>query len=227
MSTGKTHFIIVAAGKGSRFGASLPKQFCLLGGRPVLMTTIDRARTTLPDAEILLVLSPEFVDYWENLCGKYGFVSPKIVSGGDTRWQSVKNALDSLPATDGVVMIHDGARPLISGEVMAGLTQAMESGAQGALPVVRPADSMRIIDADGSSHALDRSKLRAVQTPQAFRSRLLKAAYETGFSPELTDDASVMEKAGFTDLRLVDGDPATMKITLPADLKIVALFMEN
>ena len=177
----------MAAGKGSRFGASLPKQFCLLGGRPVLMTTIDRARTTLPDAEILLVLSPDFVDYWENLCGKYGFVSPKIVSGGDTRWQSVKNALDSLPATDGVVMIHDGARPLISGEVMAGLTQAMESGAQGALPVVRPA----------------------------------------GFSPELTDDASVMEKAGFTDLRLVDGDPATMKITLPADLKIVALFMEN
>lgn len=208
--------IIVAAGSGSRFGADLPKQFMPLLGRPLLMTTIDRMRLCVPEAKQIVVLSEDFVDFWHDLCREYNFHSPTVIIGGKTRWESVKNALAYLP--DGcVAMVHDGARPLVNPQVVEGLVNTVVAGHQGALPVVPLVDSIRVLTS-GGSQAVDRSKFMAVQTPQAFDSSLLKLAYSLPYSPLFTDDASVMEAAGYFDLALVPGDVDTFKITLPRDL---------
>lgn len=213
-------FIIVAAGSGSRFGHDLPKQFHLLGGRPVLMTTIDRVREALPYSDILLVLSREHEHLWQSLCEQYSFESPAVVYGGDTRWQSVSNALQVITDfdDDDIVMIHDGARPLLHESVVTDLRLEIQSGADGAIPAVPVTDSLRVITPEGGSESVFRSDFRAVQTPQAFPLRLLMHAYSLPYSPLMTDDASVMEAAGFGDIRLVEGSPDTLKITRPSDL---------
>lgn len=225
ISSGEVFIIIVAAGSGSRFGADLPKQFLPLCGRPLLMTTIDRMRLCVPEATQLVVLSEDFVDYWHELCENHDFQSPEIVVGGKTRWESVKNALAYLP--DGcVAFVHDGARPLVDKGVVEGLINAVTAGHQGALPVVPLVDSIRLLTADGSQ-AVERSNYMAVQTPQAFDSTLLKLAYTRPYSPSFTDDASVMEAAGYSDLALVPGHAETFKITLPRDLALAQIVYDN
>ena len=135
MNTQHIYNIIVAAGSGSRFGASLPKQYCLLNSRPVLMHTIENMRKALPDSHIVLVLNKDFIDYWAELCEEYSFVSPMVVEGGATRWQSVKNAIDKIPADAQVITVHDGARPIVNADMVARLIDALDS-APGAIPVV-------------------------------------------------------------------------------------------
>lgn len=213
-------FIIVAAGSGSRFGHDLPKQFHLLGGRPVLMTTIERVREAAPHSSIMLVLSREHEDLWQSLCREHSFDSPVIVYGGATRWESVRNALQAITdCTDNeIVMVHDGARPLLHASVVRALERKIQSGADGAIPAVPVTDSLRVITPEGGSESVFRSDFRAVQTPQAFPLRLLRQAYDCPYSPLMTDDASVVEAAGLRDIRLVEGSPDTLKITRPADL---------
>lgn len=217
----------MAAGSGRRFGSQQPKQFCDLGGRPVLMTTVDMMRRALADAsaEILLVLSDGFVDYWAGLCARHGFDSPRIVVGGDTRWQSVRNALDLIPSGKSPVFVHDGARPLVDDSVVRRLLSALSSGAHGALPVMPVTDSLRQRLADGTSIAVDRSAYCAVQTPQLFSADILKQAYEMPYSPLMTDDASVVEMCGYDDIALVEGSESTLKITRKADLDTVACML--
>lgn len=219
--------IIVAAGSGARFGSELPKQFCLLRGRPVLMTTVDNFRNACPDDKIVLVLSKDCVRLWHGLCREYGYPSPEIAYGGATRWNSVKNALESVDDGVDIITVHDGARPLVSRDVIGKVVAAVESGACGAIPVVPVTDSLRIIDDDGVSEAVDRSVMRAVQTPQAFRAEILRKAYGRPYSPLYTDDASVVEDAGFTPLALVDGDVHNIKITHPADLDVAAVILDR
>lgn len=222
----KIYCIIVAAGSGRRFGSQLPKQFCDLGGRPVLMTTIERMHQALNEpSEIFLVLSDGFVDYWSELCTRYGFDSPRIVIGGDTRWQSVRNALDLIPPGKSPVFVHDGARPLVDAGVVSRLLEALSGGVHGALPVMPVADSLRQWLADGSSIAVDRSAYCAVQTPQLFTADILKQAYEMPYSPLMTDDASVVEMCGYGDIALVDGSEYTLKITRKIDLDTVACML--
>lgn len=213
-------FIIVAAGSGSRFGHDLPKQFHLLGGRPVLMTTIDRVREAAPHSSIMLVLSREHEELWHSLCSEHSFDSPEIIYGGATRWESVRNALQVITDfdDDDIVMIHDGARPLLHESVVTDLRLEIQSGADGAIPAVPVTDSLRVITPEGGSESVFRADYRAVQTPQAFPLRLLMHAYNLPYSPLMTDDASVMEAAGFGDIRLVEGSPDTLKITRPSDL---------
>ena len=219
--------IIVAAGNGSRFGSELPKQYCQLGGRPVVMHSIERFRLFLPDARIVLVLSEDRIDFWKNLCREQGFISPQVVSGGKTRWESVKNALESLDQEVKTVMVHDGARPLVSRDVLCRLIDCLDKGAEGALPVIPLTDSIRQLNPDGSSNAVDRSRYVAVQTPQAFPLHLLKESYRQPYCGTMTDDASVMEAAGHFDIRLVEGDEATLKITRPADILIAGLYLDR
>lgn len=223
-----TCVIIVAAGKGSRFGATLPKQFCDLRGRPVLMTTIERIRAALPTADILLVINASHEEMWIGMCRQHGFITPRIVYGGATRWASVGNALSQIsPSEIQTILVHDGARPLVSPNVVDRLITAINDGAHGAVPCIPVVDSMRRVNADGGSEAVDRTRYRAVQTPQIFRSDMLKKAYEQPYTPRMTDDASVMENAGYNDLRLVEGDPATIKITRPTDLTLVERLIEG
>ncbi len=219
----KIYAIIVAAGSGSRFGAQLPKQFCRMKGRPVVMTSIERVREAVPGVELRLVLSEAFIDQWAEWCREYGFASPVVVGGGSTRWESVRNAIESIPVDDrrAIVMVHDAARPLLTPEVATGLIAALEQGYDGAVPCVPVVDSIRRVFPDGRSEAVDRSEYRAVQTPQAFRLEDLREAYLRPFEPAMTDDASVMEAAGRSDIALVDGADCLMKITRPGDLDIV------
>lgn len=216
--------IIVAAGHGSRFGSDLPKQYCLLAGSPVLMRTVEALRHALPEADIAVVISKEMGGLWADLCREHGFASPRIVYGGATRWESVKLAVEAIdPADADIVMVHDAARPIVSADMVARLLQALQHSTA-AIPVVPVTDSLRIITPAGSQ-AVDRSQLRAVQTPQAFAGSVIKAMYALPYSPAFTDDASVYEAAGYGSPALVAGSPSCIKITHPADLAIAAALL--
>lgn len=220
--------IIVAAGSGTRFGAPLPKQFCELEGLPVVMHTISRFRQFLPDAKLRLVISEDFQERWAEMCRTHGFQSPDIVTGGSTRWQSVKNALDTIPEDwHGAVMIHDGARPLLTKAVIDSSLEALSGGADGVVPCIPVVDSIRSVNSDGTSEITDRTKLRRVQTPQSFPSHIIIGAYAREYSPLMTDDASVCEMAGYNNIAIVDGDERTLKITHPADLATVAFYLKQ
>ncbi|MEE0978038.1 MAG: 2-C-methyl-D-erythritol 4-phosphate cytidylyltransferase [Muribaculaceae bacterium] len=219
--------IIVAGGTGSRFGGDCPKQYCQLAGRPVVMHTIDAFRRGVPSGEIVLVISEAMQGLWDSLCEEHRFESPRVVYGGSTRWESVKNGLETLmgltPST--VVLVHDAARPIVSDDMVERvIAGARES--DGAIPVVAVTDSLRIVGEGGSS-SVDRGRFRAVQTPQGFPAMKLKEAYGQAYSASFTDDASVMESAGYDNLTLVEGDIRTMKITNPNDIKIAELILNS
>lgn len=212
--------IVVAAGSGSRYGGDLPKQFCDLWGRPMLMTTLGRLHSCAPDARIIVVLSADMVEAWREMCTGCGFSLPHdIVTGGPSRAHSVKNAVDTLdPESVGWVTVHDAARPMVTCDMMSRLLAALDDFHPGVIPVVPVTDSVRKLLPDGSSVAVDRSLYRAVQTPQLFDGRALIEAYRQEILPTFTDDASVMEAAGYTALALVDGDPSNIKVTNPGDI---------
>ena len=208
--------IIVAAGSGSRFGADRPKQFCMLNDRRVVDHAISRLRQAYPNAVNVVVLSHDWLD---------AVVADDVMSveGGATRWQSVSNAIkatERIPAD--VILVHDGARPLPSLDMIHRVAQACGTH-QGAIPVVPVVDSLRTVDGE----PVDRARFRAVQTPQAFRADLLRRAYRLPYSTEFTDDASVMSAAGFTDIALVEGDVRNLKITMPMDLAIAQLYLNH
>lgn len=217
--------IIVAGGSGTRFGGEVPKQFQLLCGRPVLMHTIDKF--TAAGAAVTLVLPQAHHALWNDLCKQYGYNTPHTVAtGGASRFESVRNGLSTLSLNDGdTVAVHDGVRPLVSVELIeATYATAAEKGS--AIPAITPSDSIRMVDADGGSHQLLRSDLRAVQTPQTFEASLLKGAYDVEFSPLFTDDASVVEAAGHK-VTLVEGQPSNIKITHPVDLIVAERLMND
>ena len=217
--------IIVAGGQGVRFGGPLPKQFLPLAGRPVLMHTIDAFSHIA--REILVVLPEANFDTWRQLRLQHGFTTPhRIVEGGGTRFQSVKNALDTLDSDSGtLVAVHDGVRPLVDDALISRtVTAAMTHGA--AVPVVPVTDSIRQMDDDGHAHPLVRSTLRAVQTPQCFRLDALKHAYALPEDDTITDDAMTYERLGKV-VALVDGDPRNIKITRSADLAIAEMLMHH
>ena len=225
----KTIAVIVAGGSGTRFGAEVPKQFLSLGGKPILMRTIEAFDQALTDGDhgIVVTLPADQMALWRELCERYAFNVPhRVVPGGETRWHSVKNALGSIgdPAGVDVIAVHDGVRPLASKELIRRTLEAARSSGA-AIPVVTLNDSVRQVDGD-TSHALDRSLLRAVQTPQAFDARLLMDAYGQPFDPTFTDDASVVERYGHG-VTLVDGDPQNQKITRPMDLALAEYLLDN
>ena len=227
----KIHIIIVAAGSGSRFGGSLPKQFCDLAGKPVLMRTIDACRGVRPGATITVVVSEEMLDYWHMLCDTLQFDSPDIAIGGNSRFESVHNGLAKVEPDTDIIMVHDGARPLPTRDIFHALVEALDNKkCNGAIPAINVTDSLRRLTADNDvSEAVDRSAYRAVQTPQAFPAKLLTEAYAKAAKSgnEFTDDASVMEFAGFNKLKLVPGNICNIKITNPGDLALASYYINK
>lgn len=222
--------IVVAAGSGSRYGGNLPKQFLPLHGRPMLMTTLERLDRAAPGAETIVVLSHDMRDTWQEMCREHGFSLPhRIVDGGPSRAHSVKNAIDSIKIDNiGWISVHDAARPLVTPGMVDRLISAIDAGASGAIPAVPVTDSIRLVGDDGvSSVAVDRSRYRAVQTPQIFDGPTLIAAYDRELLPTFTDDASVMEAAGHHDLRLVEGDAANIKVTNPGDMERIEAYLKS
>ena len=223
--------VIVAGGKGLRMGGDVPKQFLPVGGKPVLMRTIDRFLEYDKNMQVVLVLPAAQQEYWCHLCEEYGFVQPHaIADGGETRFHSVKNGLALVNEGTALIGVHDGVRPLLSVEmVRRGVECAAESGA--AVPVIAVVDSIREVDAQGASRAVDRSRLRAVQTPQVFRADLLKEAYEAVGArledrSKATDDASVVEMYGHA-VALYEGEPQNLKLTTPTDLSVAEMILAN
>jgi 2-C-methyl-D-erythritol 4-phosphate cytidylyltransferase len=198
-------------------GSEIPKQFLLLNGKPVLMHSIEAFRIAFPDIRVVVVLPEVHYKTWLNLCNKYFLRQVhSVVNGGNTRFQSVKNALFTI-AGPGFVAVHDGVRPLIRPETIRHLfaEAAIHSNA---IPVISPKDSLRWFDGQGN-RVIDRNFVKLIQTPQVFELNKLKAAYVQEYKPGFTDDATVWEKAGYS-VHLTEGQESNIKITKPEDLKI-------
>lgn len=209
--------VIVAGGKGLRMGADIPKQFLCVGGRPILIRTLERFREYDAGLQIVLVLPHEQQAYWADLCRQYGFsIDFTLADGGPTRFHSVLNGLQKVAPDAALIAVHDGVRPYVSTEVIGRcFDEAARSGA--VVPVVDVVETLRHLDSDGTSHTVPRSEYVRVQTPQVFEAQLLRRAYAQPFSERFTDDASVVESTGHA-VALVAGNVENIKITTPNDL---------
>ena len=220
------YVIIVAGGKGLRMGSDIPKQFLPIGGKPVLMRTIERFREYSPTLQIILVLPKAQQEYWRELCLKYNFPLPQqggarggssylLADGGETRFHSVQHGLALIPDdAQGVVGVHDGVRPFVSVDVIRACYETARSH-KAVIPVTPVVETLRHVG-QGNVYRAD---YRLVQTPQTFDIQLLKAANRQPYTESFTDDASVVEAYG-EQVTMVDGNRENIKITTPFDLKI-------
>jgi 2-C-methyl-D-erythritol 4-phosphate cytidylyltransferase len=203
----ETWAVVVAGGRGSRFGG--PKQFADLGGRPVASWSLATARQAC-DGVVLVVPADAMGGSWE---------ADVVVAGGPTRSGSVRAGLSAVPETAEVVAVHDAARPLARLPLWKAVIDAVLAGADGAIPAAAVTDTVKQVGADGELVTLDRARLVAVQTPQAFRADVLRQAHLSG--AEASDDAALVEAAGGR-VVLVDGPADNLKVTSPTDLLVVA-----
>ena len=218
------YIIIVAGGKGLRMGSDIPKQFLPIGGKPVLMRTLERFREYSDDIQIILVLPEAQQEYWHQLCDEYHFdVEYTLANGGQTRFHSVQNGLAKVPDdAQGVGGVHDGVRPFPSIEVIKNCYETART-AKAVIPVIPVVETVRHLDGD-SSLTVPRDQYRLVQTPQTFDIQLLKSANRQPYNDGFTDDASVVEAFGHK-ITLVEGNRENIKITTPYDLKIAEVLI--
>ena len=231
------YVIIVAGGKGLRMGSDIPKQFLPIGGKPVLMRTIERFREYSEDLQIILVLPKPQQDYWKGLCKEYDFkVEYLLANGGETRFHSVQNGLALVPDdTEGVVGVHDGVRPFPSIEVIRRCYETART-TKAVIPVIPIVETVRQILpsnqsnpntlSNPSSITVPRDQYRLVQTPQTFDIQLLKAANRQPYNDGFTDDASVVESYG-QPITLVDGNRENIKITTPYDMVVAEAIIRH
>lgn len=227
----KTYVIITAGGVGKRMGGKTAKQFIELEGKPVLLRTIEMFRGLSPDINIILTLPQEYKEYWRNYCFENGlWFRHTIVSGGITRFHSVKNALEHVPE-GAVVAVHDGVRPFVPHEMLVSLLgyNFAKEGVAGVIPVMPSIESMRIrtYGEDGmpnGSRTVNRDEYMFVQTPQVFDSTILKDCYKKPYSPTFTDDASVVESNGYK-VATSPGSRFNIKLTTPEDLVMARIFL--
>jgi 2-C-methyl-D-erythritol 4-phosphate cytidylyltransferase len=214
--------VVVAGGSGQRMGSAVPKQYLDLQGKPVIIRTLERFYLYDPRIKIVVVLAKNHLKFWEKICSSSeAAMGSKVVTGGENRYDSVKNGLKEIP--DGcIVGIHDAVRPLVSLETIGRCYRAAAESGSG-IPVIEIQDSVRLITESGSEN-LERANLRKVQTPQVFKSELIREAYEHGFAPSVTDDASVYESHHGIPT-LVAGNPENIKITKAADLTLASLII--
>jgi 2-C-methyl-D-erythritol 4-phosphate cytidylyltransferase len=219
----KKFAVIVAGGSGLRMGASIPKQFLLLQDKPLLWHTVQAFASAFTDMNIVLVLPQTHLDFGASIAAMFTDITIQIITGGDSRFQSVKNGLSVVP-TDAVVFVHDGVRCLITKDLIVKCyNQALEKGS--AIPAVAATDSIRIANGNNSVVA-DRNNVRIIQTPQTFKSDLLLAAFQQPYNDAFTDEATVVEAYG-EKIYLIEGDYTNLKITRPIDLLIAEKILEE
>ncbi|MET3979467.1 2-C-methyl-D-erythritol 4-phosphate cytidylyltransferase [Mucilaginibacter sp. UYP25] len=213
-----TYAVIVAGGSGSRMQSVLPKQFIELCGEPVLMHTIRAFKDSNSSPQIILALHTSYHELWSELCRKHSFSIPHtIIAGGETRFHSVKNAIDTIEDENALIAVHDAVRPLVSTTIIDEAYQCAFS--QGtAVTAVKSRDSIRQVN-NGVSTSINRDNIYLVQTPQTFQSEILKKAYEQPYTNNFTDDASVVEQSGVA-ITLIEGSYSNIKITFPEDITI-------
>jgi 4-diphosphocytidyl-2-methyl-D-erithritol synthase len=220
--------IIVAGGSGSRMGGDIPKQFMLLNGKPIILHTIEQFLALSSPVNTIVILPKAYREYWKEYCFKNGITfRHTLVSGGITRFHSVKNAMKYIPK-GAVVAVHDGVRPFVSKSFLERMfLLGEEFGA--VVPVVKAVDSMRTvadekvvatIGAEGVQPAgeiVEREGYVFIQTPQLFHSDILIKAYQQAFIPAFTDDASVVERCGNKIFTTV-GSRINIKLTQTEDM---------
>lgn len=220
----KRFAIITAAGIGERMQSSLPKQFLLLSGLPVLMHSIVKFEEIVE--EIIVTLPERYIDYWKKLCAEYDFHGPHtIVAGAGTRFESVKNALEKINADDALVAVHDGVRPMVSESLIKNIFSSAEKNGN-AVPFTQLSESIRSIDGEKNTYT-DRKKIVSIQTPQCFKLSSLRKAYSQKFSESFTDDATAVESATGEKIFLVGGERQNIKITTEADMDYCEVLMEK
>ena len=210
--------ILVEGGKGTRMGGPISKQYLPIGGKPVLMHTLEVFFQVDPETYLILVLPADDFLFWKRLCSEYDFkLHHEVVAGGSSRFQSVRNGLDALPFEEGLVAIHDGVRPFVHPDVIReSFDEASRSGS--AIAVVPLKDSLRKVSSEGKSNFEERQFFRLVQTPQTFQISKIKEAFRVEELPQFTDDATVYEYQGWQ-VSLIPGNPENIKITTPEDLE--------
>jgi len=220
----KKFAVIVAAGSGTRMGKGVPKQFLFLNEKPVLLHTLDTFLKAFDDIEIILVVADEHIETAEAIAKSASDKKRiKITTGGDTRFHSVKKGLVHVE-DDSVVFVHDGVRCLITEKLIVRCyEEALANG--NAIPAVKPVDSMRVETHHGNV-IIDREKVHIIQTPQTFRSNIIKAAFEQDYDESFTDEATVAEMMG-EKINLIEGESSNIKITKPIDLVIAERILEE
>lgn len=201
-----------------------PKQFIVINNKPVLMHSIEPFLKYSPGIDIVIVLPESLTEKWSELCKKYNFRHKhKLVPGGPTRFHSVKNGLNHVP-DNCIIAIHDGVRPMVSIETITRVFDCAQRFGN-ATPVFDINESVRWVDG-AVSKMQDRTKLKIIQTPQAFRSKLIKEAYNQNYKENFTDDASVLESRGER-IFLVEGNRENIKITLSGDIAFAKALLDN
>jgi 2-C-methyl-D-erythritol 4-phosphate cytidylyltransferase len=219
--------IVVAAGSGSRFGGTTPKQFLDLGGKPLIVHTLERFQAC-PDIDRIILVLPEndlsaFIKKYEE------FTLSKIMGfavGGETRAESVWNGFSAIGEAAEVVAIHDGARPLVTAaEISACINKAKDTGA--AILAAPVTDTIKEIRDGRIVRTIDRSNLRRALTPQCFRYEILQRAFANAdFGAAVTDESFLVEKLGI-EVAVVEGSATNIKVTTPEDLRLVESFLKN
>lgn len=220
--------IIVAAGRGTRFGSATPKQFIELAGKPLIVHTIDRFEQCPAIDEIVLVLSAEELGNFQKTVNRFNFKKlVKFVAGGKSRAESVLNGFNSIDKKSSeIVAVHDGARPLVSlEEITKTIEKAREAGA--ACLVADVTDTIKEVSAGKIVGTIDRKNLRRALTPQAFRYEILQKAFaQSDLSDAVTDECFLVEKLGY-EIAIVEGNAQNIKITTPEDFIVVENFLRQ
>lgn len=216
--------LIVAGGKGSRMNNDIPKQFLLLKNKPVLYYTLKAFIDAYENIEIILVLPEEHIGKGREIIDRYFNHSRiRITAGGRTRFHSVQNGL-ALINEESIIFVHDGVRCLLTGDLIRKCYEAaVENG--NAVPAIGCRDSVRLLNANGNK-IVDRNKVKFIQTPQTFHSKILLPAYKIDYKDKFTDEASVVEAYGLA-INLIEGEKNNIKITTPADLHLAEILLSE
>lgn len=209
--------IVVAAGSGMRMGGEVPKQFLKIKGTPILMRVIENFGYL--NGEIIVILNPDWIEYWRDLCHEFSFTVPhKVIRGGSERYESVAAGLAAVSPLAELILVQDGVRPFASRH----LTNRVVDGARlhgSVVPAIGLVDTLRT----RKGRMVDRNDLLSMQTPQGFVASVLKNAYQNqSYQPHFTDDASVVQAAG-AEITFVEGERENIKITTPFDIKIAEI----
>jgi 2-C-methyl-D-erythritol 4-phosphate cytidylyltransferase len=214
--------LLAAAGSGERLGADRPKAFVRLGEQPMLAESLERLDASEWVDAIVVAAPPDWEEPSILLAEELGCSKvSSCVTGGATRAESVRRALDEVPAEAAVVLVHDAARPYLDDAVIERVLAPLGEGWDGAVPALPLSDTVKRVDGDRIVETLPRAELRAVQTPQAFVAPVLRDAYAIGDLTTATDCASLVEARGGR-VKIVPGDPRLAKITDAADLERLA-----
>jgi 2-C-methyl-D-erythritol 4-phosphate cytidylyltransferase len=221
----KTYAVIVAGGSGTRMQSALPKQFLSVNGKPLLMHTIEAFYSSSMCPQIILVLNSAYHDVWKELCAAFSFnINHTLIAGGETRFHSVKNAIDLINDKDVLIAVHDAVRPMVTTDI---IDRAYSCAAVygSAITAVKSRDSVRQTT-ETTSFSLNRDEIYLVQTPQTFQSELLRKAYGQPYSHLFTDDASVVEQNGMA-VTLIEGSYSNIKVTFAEDIAIAEVFLKQ